>query len=235
MLKRLKSLMLSSLSLPLMLTAPSLAGSEHPEISEKHYRSHASMGCMILRECTDRVKRIYSLSDVERDLKMFGSTDMLRYEIDSILSHLTAVGIEVYLAPDKYFVPSTRGIYHTVENKMFLNRRYITRVGSLAAVIRHEGYHAAQDCMAGGIQNEFIAIIEPEENVPQIWVNQVNRTYTGHYAGSRPWEREATWAGHTEWMTENALNACRGEVPMWKTITPTPMTREWLEDNGYLP
>ena len=50
---------------------------------------------------------------------------------------------------------------------------------------------------------------------------------------ARPWEAEATWAGKTENMTQEALESCaRGT--MWTDYEPTPMTREWLEENGYI-
>jgi hypothetical protein len=36
----------------------------------------------------------------------------------------------------------------------------------LMSVMRHEGWHAAQDCMAGTIDNSLIAIIKPEDECP---------------------------------------------------------------------
>ena len=56
--------------------------------------------------------------------------------------------------------------------------------------------------MAGTIDNSMIAIIMPEENVPQIWQELVKRTYP---VEAQPWEKEATWAGKTEGMTGKAL------------------------------
>ena len=43
------------------------------------------------------------------------------------------------------------------------------RPGTMMSVMRHEGWHAAQDCMAGSIENNLIAIIMNEEDVPMIW------------------------------------------------------------------
>ena len=43
------------------------------------------------------------------------------------------------------------------------------RPGTMMSVMRHEGWHAAQDCMAGTIKNNFIAIIKPEEEVPRMY------------------------------------------------------------------
>ena len=104
------------------------------------------------------------------------------------------------------------------------------RPGVLMSVMRHEGWHAAQDCMAGTINNSMIAIIMPEESVPPFWREMVERTYP---ESAVPWEAEATWAGKTEGMTANALNAC-ASGKMWNEYEPTPLTRQWLEENGYI-
>ena len=57
------------------------------------------------------------------------------------------------------------------------------------SVVRHEGWHAAQDCMAGTIENSMIAIIKPEDEVPPIWQEMVKRTYPK--AAQSVWEAEA--------------------------------------------
>jgi hypothetical protein len=148
-----------------------------------------------------------------------------------MLVALEQVGVGVFLADSKYFPISHRGVYHTVSNNFFLNKRYMDRPSFLMSVMRHEGWHAAQDCMAGSIKNSMIAIILPEEEVPMIWQEMVKRTYP---VSAQPWEKEATWAGKTEGMTMKALQTCAaGE--MWKVYEPTPMTREWLVENGHLP
>ena len=105
------------------------------------------------------------------------------------------------------------------------------RPGTLMAVMRHEGWHAAQDCMAGTLDNTFAAIIKPEEDVPKLWRNMVEDTYP---KAAVPWEAEAFWAGHTEGMTMDALRACASEKPMWEEIEPTPKTREWLVEKGFI-
>ena len=97
-------------------------------------------------------------------------------------------------------------------------------------LMRHEGWHAAQDCMAGTINNSLIAIIKPEEEVPMIWRVLAERTYPD---AAVPWEAEAGWAGRTAGMTQAALEAC-ADGNMWEVYEPTPMTREWLVENGYL-
>ena len=100
----------------------------------------------------------------------------------------------------------------------------------LMCVVRHEGWHAAQDCMAGSIENSMIAIIHNEEDVPMIWQEIVKRTYPAHAV---PWEAEASWVGRTEDMTQEALESCaRGT--MWTDYELTPLTRKWLQEEGYI-
>ena len=84
--------------------------------------------------------------------------------------------------------------------------------------------------MAGSIKNSVIAIIKPEEEVPMLWREMAERTYP---KSAVPWEAEAGWAGRTEGMTMQALEAC-ANGKMWEVYEPTPLTRKWLEENEYI-
>ena len=150
-------------------------------------------------------------------------------QIRTTLNH---VGVRVYLADEKYFPVGHRGVYHTVSNNFYLNKSFMGRPHVLMSVMRHEGWHAAQDCMAGTIDNSLIAIILPEESVPEMWQEMTRRAYALQPAAI-PWEKEAMWAGKTEHMTMNALNACAAGQ-MWKEYEPTPLTREYLVKEGYI-
>ena len=187
------------------------------------------MGCMLLRECTDGVYEIKSSSDLRT---FYPDTDFSRIsvEFDRIVKSLNKVGVGVFLADEKWFPIGHRGVYHTVSNSFFLNRAHMHRPHVLMSVTRHEGWHAAQDCMAGTIKNSMIAIIKPEEEVPMIWQELVKRTYPPH---AQPWEKEATWAGKTEGMTQDALEACAAGS-MWEVYKPTPLTLEWLRENNFV-
>lgn len=209
------------------LSVPALA--EDSKIT-KGYHSMDAMGCMLLRECTDGVEEVYSLLDVSSQYPNTDEFTFVANEFNNMLTSLNSVGVKVFLADSKYFPHSHRGVYHTVSNNFFLNRKYMDKPGTLMQVMRHEGWHAAQDCMAGSIKNSMIAIIKPEDEVPMIWRVMAERTYPEHAV---PWEAEAGWAGRTENMTMEALQACAAG-DMWKVYPPTPMTREWLEENGYI-
>ena len=204
------------------------ASADESKITKGYYTMDA-MGCMLLKECTDGVERINSSIDL---MKAYPDADWdaVADEFDYIMIAFKNIGVNVYLADEKYFPHSHRGVYHTVSNHFYLNRAYMYRPHVLMSVVRHEGWHAAQDCMAGTINNSMIAIIKPEEDVPMIWQEMVKRTYP---PAAQPWEAEATWAGKTENMTMEALESCaRGT--MWTDYEPTPLTRQWLEENGYI-
>ena len=196
----------------------------------KGYHTMDAMGCMLLRECTDNVRQIKSISDITHEYPDSDYTAVAD-EFNRIIKAFDRIGVGVFLADEKYFPPGHRGVYHTVSNNFFLNETFMHRQGTLMSVVRHEGWHAAQDCMAGTIDNSLIAIIKPEEDVPMIWRVLAERTYPD---AAVPWEAEAGWAGRTEHMTQDALESCaRGT--MWTDYEPTPLTRKWLVENNYIP
>ena len=200
-----------------------------PLQENEYYTSH-SMGCMLLRECTDGVKKVTSLLVISSQYPNTDDFYPVAIEFNNMLVSLKRVGVNVFLADEKYFPVGHRGVYHTVSNNFFLNKTFMKRPGVLISVMRHEGWHAAQDCMAGTINNSMIAIILSEETVPPLWREIVEKTYP---ESAWPWEAEATWAGKTEGMTQKALNSCaRGQ--MWNEYNPTPLTKKWLEENGYI-
>ena len=214
-----------------MLAAVSLGTPAFADNSKitKGYNTMDSMGCMLLRECTDGVQRIESISNIA-DTYPDSDFDFVADEFNTMLVALKQIGVGVFLADSKYFPVSHRGVYHTVGNNFFLNKRYMDRPSALMSVMRHEGWHAAQDCMAGTIDNSMIAIIKPEDEVPMIWQELVKRTYP---VSAQPWEKEATWAGRTEGMTMKALQSCAAGT-MWSDYEPTPLTRKYLVENGYI-
>jgi hypothetical protein len=217
-----KKLLLSLMALG--VCSPAFAGSK-----VKEFYTMNSMGCMILRECTEDVRRINSISDIE---SYYPDSDfsVVADEFNSMLLSLNKIGVMVFLGPERYFPPGHRGVYHTVTNNFYLNDAFMKRPDVLMTVMRHEGWHAAQDCMAGTIDNSMIAIIKPEEDVPKLWREIVEKTYP---KSAVPWEAEAKWAGKTEGMTAKALDVCAAG-PMWEVYKPTPLTLEWLKKNGYV-
>ena len=196
----------------------------------KGYNSMDAMGCMLVRECKKDVNQVYSLLDISSQYPNTEEFTPVANEFNMMLMAMNQIGINVYLADQRYFPVMHRGVYHTVSNNIYLNKRYMDRPGVLMQLMRHEGWHAAQDCMAGTIENSMIAIIMPEEDVPMLWRVLAKRTYP---VSAVPWEAEAQWAGRTEDMTMKALQSC-AKGTMWTDYEPTPMTREWLEENGYI-
>lgn len=196
----------------------------------KGFYTMDAMGCMLLRECTKDVEEVFSILDVSSQYPNTEEFTPQALEFNNMLMSLNQIGVKVYLADERYFPVGHRGAYHTVSNAFFLNKAYMGRPSTLMSVMRHEGWHVAQDCMAGSIKNSMIAIIMPEEKVPELWRKMAERTYP---ASAVPWEAEASWAGRTEGMTQKALESCAAGT-MWTDYEPTPLTRKWLVEEGFI-
>jgi hypothetical protein len=211
------------------MTVPAFAD----PIKEKHYFSAHAMGCMLLRECTDNVQELKTVSDLNKHEELADiDYSLFADEFNSLVRSLNKVGAKIFLADMRYFPIGHRGVYHTVSNNFFLNVAHMRRPGTMISVMRHEGWHAAQDCMAGSIKNNYIAIIKPEEEVPRMYQSIAKNAYKSQ-PQAIPWEKEAYWAGHTTGMTQAALESCAAGT-MWTDYEPTPMTREWLVENGFI-
>jgi len=208
-----------------VLAAAAITTPAFAEDKVKAWRSFDSVGCMMLKECTEGVKKVSTWSDLGPEYEIAAE------EIDEIVQALDKVGAAVYLADEKYFAFRMRGVYDVRGNSMFLNEFYIDQPTKMIQVIRHEGWHAAQDCMAGTLNNTFTALIHPEEAVPD-WIRRgAERTYPKNVL---PFEAEAMWAMYVEDKTVEALKVCGGPTKMWEHYTPTPLTREWLKEEGFM-
>ena len=222
--------LLLALATSLSVTVPSLAHDfqSNPINYPDEYYSNHTMGCLLLQECKEGVMEVTSIKTIEDH---YGTSfNSVRGEFTELLELINDVGSKVYLAPEEYFPPGYRGVYHTVSNHFYLNDRFMKRPSTLMSVMRHEGWHMAQDCMAGSIDNTFIAVIFNENMIPQLWKDMARDTYP---KSALPWEQEATWTGRTEGMTVNALTACK-TGKMWEFYEPTPLTKKFLLDNGYI-
>ena len=217
-----------------LLTALSL-GTAHIALANedkitKGFYTMDAMGCMLLRECKEDVEEVFSLLDISSQYPNTEEFTPVAAEFNTMLMAMNQIGIKVFLADERYFPVMHRGVYHTVSNNVYLNRKYMGEPHILMQLMRHEGWHAAQDCMAGSIDNSMIAIIHNEEDVPMIWRVLAERTYP---AAAVPWEAEAQWAGRTEGMTMKALQSCAAGT-MWSDYELTPLTRKWLTEEGYI-
>jgi len=193
---------------------------------EEYYSTH-SMGCLLLQECKEGVVEITSIKTLE---DYYGKTFNLSSEFSTLLKLINDVGSKVYLAPEAYFPVGHRGVYHTVSNHFYLNDAFMRKEHTLMSVMRHEGWHMAQDCMAGSIDNTFIAVIFNENMIPQLWKDMAKDTYP---KSALPWEQEAMWTGRVEGMTVNALTVCK-TGKMWEFYEPTPLTKKFLLDKGFI-
>ena len=193
---------------------------------EEYYSTH-SMGCLLLQECKEGVVEITSIKTLK---DYYGKTFNLSSEFSTLLKLINDVGSKVYLAPEAYFPIGHRGVYHTVSNHFYLNDAFMRKEHTLMSVMRHEGWHMAQDCMAGDIKNTYIAVIFDDKKIPQLWKDMAEDTYP---KSALPWEQEAMWTGRVENMTVDALKACK-TGKMWEVYPPTPLTKQFLLDKGFI-
>ena len=148
------------------------------------------------------------------------------------MSLLEQLKVEVYIAHEKYFLPDHRGLYHTKFNAMFLNKTFMEDHWSFLRTLRHEAFHVAQDCMAGSLNNSAVAIINLPEEVPLI-VKEITANMYKSTPYAIPWEQEAVWASGRYNMSAKALQACV-DGPMWDIYPPTPLTKKYLIEKGYI-
>ena len=181
--------------------------------------SHDSMLCMKLRQCKDGVNELV-VNDYTGETK-------------DILISLDRLGIKVYEASSEYFIDEYRALYYPDKNTIFLNKKYLTDEKILLELLRHEGWHVAQDCMAGTLSNsELVPIIKPED-IPESITEEAIERY-GRDPTTIRIEREAILATDIFRMTSDALVVCDSEYPMWVIYDPPERTRSWLYTNGFL-
>ena len=95
-------------------------------LKDKEFNTMHSMGCMLLQECTDNVKRITSIQDI-KDRYPYSDYNSVADEFNDIISAFDKIGVGVFLADSKYFPIGHRGVYHTVSNNFFLNDFHMHR------------------------------------------------------------------------------------------------------------
>ena len=218
---------ISRLILALALASPAAIASEE---KVKRWNSADSMGCLMLRECTKGVTEVNSWEELSRLSGATTNDRTIKAEVDEMILNLQDLDIPVVLADSMYFPHNTTGLYDVRGNQMFLNKRYMKDTNRLIKTLRHEGWHAVQDCMAGGLDNTMIAVVFTSDKVPPMWKEIVANTYPKNV---REWEQEAKWKATEVGETSYGLKMC-AVAPLWEVYEPTPMTREWLVDQGFI-
>ena len=204
---------LSLLSALALCATPVLAD---PEIEE--WKTPHAMGCMLLRECVEDTHRIFTIAELKQHIT-HPDYETIREEADALLKELDKLGVEVYLAADRYFTRGVAGSYHTQTNNFYLNDTYVDDPIQFLQTMRHEAWHAAQDAMAGSIDNTFMAVIEDDTRIPAVYVMMTEIAYP---EAARPWEQEAKWAGDVPNMTLNVLRAINSsDGRPWEVLEPT--------------
>ena len=193
---------------------PTLAKQEDPV-----FYTYEAMQCMRHGKCTAGVSKV-KISDYHYN-----------DEIRTILANLDQMGVEVYESIPEYFVDEYRALYYSDVNRIYLNKKYTDDPGMFIRALRHEAWHAAQDCMGGGMHNSDIMPMLEATTIPDEVVQETFARY-----GFDPWtvriEREAVWSMDNPWMTVDALEACNSDTPIWETYFPPKRTWSYLYWEG---
>ena len=215
-------------ALGLSACTPPLAPAAKADPNIPQWKTSNSMGCMMVRACKDETKLINSWKDLGSKYSEYA------YELNRIFSSFNKVGIKSYIAGDKYFTPKTRGLYNVKGNNLFISEDIIDNPEMVMGVIRHEGWHAVQDCMAGSVTNGMSALVWPKGEVPSIVWDGVIADYADT-PQAIPYEAEARWAAYSNYKTADGLVACANpRVKIWEEYPPIPSTKQWLIKQGYI-
>ena len=168
-----------------------------------------TLNCMTSRRCRDGVKSINDISDIASSYPN-SNFDIVADEFNRMLATLKRIGIEVFLGDEKYFPEIYRGVYSTSRNTFYLNKGYMDTPKSLIRTMRHEGWHAAQDCKAG-IDNMRLELIVSEHLVPKSYRNFVEEMYYDE-PDQIPFESEAYFVAYRKDLTQLALEICALEL-----------------------
>ena len=197
------------------IAAPTIAHT----LEEDFFNTYTAMGCMKLLECDEG---IYEVKPGDYS-----------GEADRIIRELHAANVEVYEAIGEYFVDDYRAVYYSDVNRVYINLGFIEDDDHYLELLRHEGWHAAQDCYAGNIMNSDLIHMYEAYDIPGTFTEDALDRY-----GLDPFtirvEREALWAGNTPNMTLNALKVCNSNQKMWEVYTPPERSKSWLYINGHL-
>ena len=168
-----------------------------------------TLNCMASQRCKDGIKSINDISDISSSYPD-SDFDIVADEFNRMLVTLKRIGIKVFLGDEKYFPEVYRGVYSTSRNTFYLNKGYMDTPKSLIRTMRHEGWHAAQDCKAG-IDNMRLELIVSEHLVPKSYRNLVEEIYHDE-PDQIPFESEAYFAAYRKDLTQLALDVCALEL-----------------------
>ena len=204
------------------LVVPSLAQQqiEKEEYDDVFY-TYEAMQCMRHEKCTAGVNEVKA--------KDFDYNP----EIKTILTNLDKMGVTVHEAIPEYFVDEYRALYYSDVNRIYLNKKYTDDPGMFIRALRHEAWHAAQDCMGGGMHNSDIMPMLEATTIPDDIVQETFARY-GFDPHTVRIEREAVWSMDMPWMTVDALEACNSDTPIWETYFPPKRTWSYLYWEGLI-
>jgi hypothetical protein len=156
--------------------------------------------CVMHLECEKGIEPIDSWRDLGNDFRPWS------VELRKTFSLMNKLGIKPHIADKKYFDENTRGSYNYVSNKFFINKRYLNSPKIVLYTIRHEGWHAVQDCMGGTLYNpKYKLALDKDIEIPDWIVEDAKNNYDKKEV---PYEVEAIYASTSSRRTIEGLKSC---------------------------
>jgi len=152
--------------------------------------NQGKLSCMYTRWCRNNVQLIKSINHVEKQFPN-DNYDSIANEFNQLVDNLKRFRVKVFLADKKYFPKRTIGIYNNRNNNIYLNKKYMHNQVQLIRTLRHEAWHAAQDCKTG-LRSGSLGIILEQKYIPEVV----------------DYERGAIIASRNKGMSKAALDSC---------------------------
>ncbi len=166
------------------------------------YSQSRDKDCVMHMECKRGNKIVQSWKDLGRDYRRW------RNELTRFFTAADKLGIKLYISKAKHFGKDNQGSYNVVYNNIYLNEDIIKHPQGTVGVIRHEIWHAVQDCAAGGLSNTFSKSIFSPDELP-LWVKTTaNDLYKHTSDKTKEEEAEAIYISTQRYDAVESLEEC---------------------------
>ena len=188
-------------SLVLLLVAISLSGDT--PVYSRHIRRHKD--CLMHMECKKGNKLIQSWEELGKGYWKW------KKELTRFFTVADKLGIKLYISKEKHFGKNNQGVYNRVYNNIYLNEKIIPYPRGTVRVIRHEIWHAVQDCSVGGLYNNSDKPIFSKDKLPQWSKEAAEDLYKNTSDETKHEEAEAMYVSLKRYKAVEFLEKCAEE------------------------
>ena len=165
--------------------------------------------CDMHLECKKGNKVVQSWQELGKDYVPW------RIELARFFKAADKLGIKLYITKAKHFGDNNQGVYNVVYNNIYLNEDIIKHPLGTVRVLRHEIWHAVQDCAAGGLSNTSSKSIFSTDELPEGVKKTANDLYKHTSDKTKEEEAGAIYVSTKRYKSVESLEECaRKEVKL---------------------